>query len=304
MKKMLRTILACVILTNTQALALEVTSLAPTRGTPGTLAAISGGPFSEQTQPFLGEQYVAPRVILPNYLEFTIPPLPPGDYLLTVQDQHSSAAQTHRFEVMAPTPRIAGIEPRTLDVCSLSTANQLQIDGADFLPGAVLLVNDIVVASRVVNTASIEAQMPELRQPGVYGVKVRNPDGAESLPHSLSVDNSPAILSVERGDDAVNSYEIIIRGKNFLFNSILVVVEPDSSPLGQTYQQLSFVPRNNTTTQAGVDTLAPQRNRLIYVDCQTLIYQRRPTTFQDKNLGLQVFNPDGRSTELYFVSMP
>ncbi len=60
MKKIPWITFVCIFLIAGQTLALEITSLAPVRGTPGTLVAISGGPFSPQTQPFLGEQYVAP----------------------------------------------------------------------------------------------------------------------------------------------------------------------------------------------------------------------------------------------------
>jgi hypothetical protein len=304
MKKIPWVTFVCIVLITGQTLALEITSLAPVRGTPGTLVGISGGPFSPQTQPFLGEQYVAPRITLKNYMEFTVPYLPPGNYTLTVQDNTMVAAQTYQFEVMAPTPQVTNINPRILDACPIDPLNQLQINGRNFLPGAVLLVNDRVVPSRVISSTSIEAQMPGLRKPGVYGVSVSNQDGATSLPHSLWVNSTPEINSVERGADFVNHYEVIIHGKNFLFNSTLVVKEPEDSTIGQTYQQLSFVSRNNPTSQGGLDTIAPQKNRLIYVDCQTLIYHRYPTSFQDKDLGLQVFNPDGRMTDQYYVALP
>jgi hypothetical protein len=304
MKKILWATFVCILLTKGQTLALEITSLAPIRGTPGTLVAISGGPFSPQTQPFLGEQYVAPRITLKNHMEFTVPDLPPGNYSLTVQDNTMVAAQAYQFEVMAPTPQITNINPRILDACPIDPQNQLQINGRNFLPGAVFLVNENTVVSHIINSTLLEVQLPELQQPGVYGVSVRNPDGATSLPHSLWVNSTPEINSVERGADFVNYYEVIIHGKNFLFNSTLVVKEPENSTLGQTYQQLSFVSRNSAASQGGLDTIAPQRNRLIYVDCQTLIYNRYPTSFQNKDLRLQIFNPDGRKTDQHNVDLP
>lgn len=290
----------CIALITGQTFALEITSLTPVRGTPGTLVGISGGPFSPQTQPFLGEQYVAPRLTLKNYMEFTVPNLPPGNYTLSVQDNTMVAVQTYQFEVMAPTPQVTNINPSILDACSVEPLNHLQINGRNFLPGAVLLVNDRVVPSRVISSTSIEAQLPGFQEPGVYGVSVRNQEGATSLPHSLWVNSTPEIDSVEQGADFVNYYEVIIHGKNFLFNSTLVVKEPEDSALGQTYQQLSSVSPKSAASQVSI---SPQGDRLIYVDCQTLIYHRYRTS-RAKDLRLQIFNTDGRKTDLYYVSLP
>jgi len=300
MKKSPWVTFACIALITGQALALEITSLAPVRGTPGTLVGIGGGPFSPQTQPFLGELYVVPRTILKNYMEFTVPFLPPGKYTLTVQDNTMVAAQTYQFEVMAPSPQVTNINPSILDACSIAPLNHLQINGRNFLPGAVLLVNDRVIPSRVISSTSIEAQLPSLQEPGVYGVSVSNQDGAKSLPHSLWVNSTPEIDSVEHGADFVTYYEVIIHGKNFLFNSTLVVKEPEDSALGETYQQLSSVSPESAVSQVSI---SPQGNRLIYVDCQTLIYQRYRTS-QAKDLRLQIFNPDGRKTGMYSVDLP
>jgi len=299
MKRILWVTFACIVLITGQTLALEITSLAPVRGTPGTLVGIGGGPFSPQTQPFLGEQYVAPRITLKNYMEFTVPYLPPGEYTLTVQDNTMVAAQTYQFEVMAPTPQVTNINPSILDACPIDPLNHLQINGRNFLPGAVLLVNDRVVPSSVISSTSIEAQLPGFQEPGVYGVSVRNQEGATSLPHSLWVNSTPEIYSVEQGADFVNYYEVIIHGKNFLFNSTLVVKGPEDSALGQTYQQLSSVSPKSAASQV---TISPQ-NRLIYVDCQTLIYHRYRIS-RAKDLRLQIFNPDGRKTDLYYVALP
>jgi hypothetical protein len=298
MNKILWIFFFCMLLMTGRTLALEISSVAPVRGTPGTLVAISGGPFSSKTQPFLGEQYVAPRITLRNYIEFAVPYLPPGNYSLTVQDNTMIAAQAYQFEVMAPTPQVITINPNILDACSIAPQNHLQIIGRNFLPGAVFLVNGNAVLSSVISSTLLEVQLPALQKPGVYGGSVRNPDGATSLPHSLWINSTPEINSVERGDDFVNHYEIIIHGKNFIANSTLVVKEPEDSTVGKAYQHFSFVSRNTT------ESISKLGNRVTYVDCQTLIYHRYPTSFQVKDLGLQVLNPDGRSSDQYYVALP
>jgi len=293
---------ALLLLTCSHAMALEITSIAPNRGTPGTLVLITGGPFSAQTQPFLGQQYVPPRQVLQNQLEISVPYLPPGTYNLTVQDAEETALQTVNFEVMAPQPQIEAISPSNLDFCTDEPERWVRVEGRNFLPASVLLLNGNAVQSRHLSSESLEFQLPTMPA-GVYGVEVRNPDGVTSLPHSFWVDSVPEILSIEQGEDFVNHYEMIIRGKNFFYNSILVVKEPEESTIGQAYRQLSFHASGGGGGLSQL-VLAPQAERLIYVDCQTLIYQRYPSNFQSKGLLLQVINPDGNKTDPYSVSLP
>lgn len=304
MNKILGSALLCVLLTAGPVLSLEITALAPSRGAPGTLVVVSGGPFTQQAQTFLGEQPIDPRIIMDNQIEFTLPPLSPGLYGLTVQDNSTVATQAYTFEVLAPSPQITTIDPRVLMVCPIDAEKKVRISGRNFLPGASCLLDGTPVPSRVISATALEAQLTGPRQPGVYGLSVRNPDGATSLPHSLAVNGTPKIINVERGADFVNSYEVIIRGSNFRFDSILVVKEPDERTFGETYQQLSFVAKHRAPSQGGEDLLTRQRNHLVYVDCQTLIYRRHPSTFQDKELGFKVFNSDGRNTEWIFVALP
>ncbi len=299
MKTML-IVLVGILLTTTQVHALELTALAPIRGTPGTLIAVYGGPFTPQTRLFLGEQYVEPRVILENQIEFTIPELDPGSYALTVQNDTVTAAQDYQFEVLSATPEIFGLEPRILDSCRPDDQSPVKVIGRNFQPGAQLVVNQNVMPSQRISQTLIEAEFTELETSGVYGVAVRNPDGATSLPHSLWIKDVPEIISVEQGESLVNSYQVIIHGKNFHFNSTLIVNEPADSTIGQTSQQLSFAARDNILGQA---VAGNEISSLSYVDCQTLIYHRYPS-WQDKELTLQIFNPDGRKTDPYHVSLP
>lgn len=300
MKKVLLTALIGLLLATAQGYALEVTALAPVRGTPGTLIAVYGGPFTPQTRLFLGEQYVEPRVILENHIEFTIPELDPGSYALTVQDDTSTAPQNYQFEVLSAAPEITRLEPRILDSCRPDQQSPVKVIGRNFQPGAQLVVNRNVMPSQRVSPTLIEAEFTELELSGVYGVAVRNPDGATSLPHSLWIKDVPEIISVERGESLINSYQVIIHGKNFHFNSTLIVNEPADSGTGQTSQQLSFAALKNNLGQT---TSMNETSRLSYVDCQTLIYHRYPS-FQDKDLTLQIFNPDGRNTDPYHVTLP
>lgn len=303
MKPMSLSILICLLIVPGPAAALDVVSLAPGRGAPGTLVVVGGGPFAAGTQPFLGNHYVAPLRILEHRLEFTVPEIPPGDYLLTIQNESTVAESPFQFEVLAPTPDITELVPRNIDLCSTDSERLLEIDGRNFLAGAVAQVGDTVVPTRVVNATQLEARLPAFQQPGVYGVVVRNPDGEASLPHSLWVDGIPEISSVEQGEAFVDHYEMIVHGKNFLPNSILVVREPKGSTFGRNARQRSFIAGNGGADR-GAAEVQPQRGRLTQVDCRTLVYDRYPTVFQTKTLELMVVNPDGHKTDTFYADLP
>jgi len=113
----------------------------------------------------------------------------------------------------------------------------------------------------------------------------------------------PEISGVERGGDFVNHYEMIIRGKNFFYNSILVVKEPNTFAGGPEIRQLTYY-ANRGALGTGQGPLAAMGEALRYNDCRTLLYLRFPGNFQDKELTLQVINPDGKKTSPYVVTMP
>jgi hypothetical protein len=47
-----------------------------------------------------------------------------------------------------------------------------------------------------------------------------------------------------------------------------------------------------------------EREKLIYVDCTKLIYQRHPYSTVDKDFSIMVVNPSGESSQTINVSAP
>ncbi|MHB8707583.1 MAG: IPT/TIG domain-containing protein [Desulfuromonadales bacterium] len=294
--------IAAILATVTTGMALEITSVAPNRGAPGSRVVLSGGPFSLQSRIYLGEQFVSATQVLPNQMVFTVPSLPAGSYSLTVQSDDDVAIQAFTFEILAAQPQIVAVTPDNLDFCADEAERLVQIEGRNFLPGALILLNGNAINGRVVDNGHLEFRLPELPA-GVYGVEVRNPDGTSSLPHSLWINSVPEIAGVERGDDFVNHYDIIVHGKNFFFNSFLVVKEPENTTVGESFRQLTFhAGHGDLAGRRSIQTLPGEK--LLYNDCRTLIYQRYPSSPQDKELTLQVINPDGKKTEPYMVTLP
>lgn len=299
MLRTLRAMLLAVLLTSTPALALEITSVVPARATPGMPVVLTGGPFSSQSRIYLGEKFVLPVRQFPRQMEFIVPALPPGSYSLTVQDDINSALQPFNFEVLVPRPQIAEVKPDNLDVCTDSAERLVRVNGSNFSAESQLLLGGSAVNSRAIDPSSMEFRLPEMPA-GVYGVEVRNPDGSTSLPHSLWINSVPEISSVERGDEFVNHYEVIVRGKNFFYNSILVLTETDAS-LGT--RQMTYYAHRGTPAAASMSMVAPGE-QLRYLDCRTLVYLRYPSNYQDKELTLQVINPDGKKTAPSTVTLP
>lgn len=302
MSRIMLPMLLVVLLSATLAPALEITAVAPTRATPETTVTLSGGIFSSQSRVYLGEQFVQPAQVLPRQLVFIVPPLPPGNYSLTVQDDDASAVQPFPFEVLTPPPQIIAVEPRNLDVCADLAGRTIRVVGRDFQPQTQLLLNGMAVGRRFLDATALEFDLPELPA-GVYGVETRNPDGTASLPHSLWVNSVPEITGVERGDDFVNHYEVIIHGRNFFFNSILVVRETDNAAGGTGTRQMTYYAHRGQAAHP-LGAIPAQGERLLYNDCHTLVYLRYPSNFQEKELQLQVINPDGKKTDPYVVTLP
>lgn len=303
MTRIIAPLLFLLLLAGPAGAAMEITSVSPGRATPDARVVLTGGIFTPQSRVYLGEQFVAPLQLLPRQIEFVVPSLPPGTYSLTVQDDVDAAAQPFLFEVLAPHPQITAIDPPSVDVCADDVERTVRVFGRHFRPGTALLVGGNVVASRVVDEGTLELRLPGLPA-GVYGLEARNPDGTTSLPQSLWVTGVPEITGVERGGEFVNHYEVVIRGRNFFFNSILVVREPDTVAGGGSTRQLTYYAHRGAPGAPGGLTIGGGGESLRFNDCRTLVYLRYPSNFQDKPLTLQVINPDGTKTAPYAMTLP
>jgi hypothetical protein len=112
---------------------------------------------------------------------------------------------------------------------------------------------------------------------------VKNPEDTLSTPLALLIDSRPEISGITPGADFVNYYELSIDGENFLQGSSLVV----------------------DGERISVGTPAPgNRDKLIYMNCTQLIYQRHPADPTSKTLRLQVVNPGNEESPVVTVSTP
>jgi hypothetical protein len=118
---------------------------------------------------------------------------------------------------------------------------------------------------------------------GLHQVQVRNPEEGVSSAIALLITSKPEINNVIQGNDYVNYYELNIEGINFQNGSTLIV---------EGRRILSGQPNPG------------DRDRLVYISCNRLTYQRYPYDPSIKSFQMMVVNPNGEESSTFTVSAP
>lgn len=302
MKLFIPALLLVLLLIPFLSLGLEISSVHPNPAIVGSPVTIIGGPFAPSLKVVLGGREIIPSLVDERQLIFIIPQLGPGEHALYLLGDQQKSEQTISLSIALPPPQISSLEPSNIDECSTQEQRLITIRGDHFVADSQLSLSGQIVASTQVSATEISFIAPPLRA-GTHGVQVTNPDGSKSLPHSLWFNNIPHIFDVSRGEDFVSSYQLIIKGENFILNSALIVYE---SSVGQPNLPPSqhIIPEQGGRSFIGEGARHPQTEAVTYVDCNTLIYNRYPYSGQDKTITLRVSNPDGKQTEPYELSTP
>lgn len=274
-------LLCCALLWLPQtASALEILSVAPATASVGQTITLTGGPFPAGCVVRLGLLQIIPDLLESDRIGFSLPALAAGDYSLVVLHQGKTSPAPVTLRVVDPTPWISEVDPTSMDECSSPEERRVRVRGHGFGPGASLLVDNASVPASLEGNEFL-ATIPPLR-PGLHEVRILTAGGQRSEAHALTISSQPEIQSVTQGNDQVTVYDVIVQGKNFLFNSVLVV---DGRPL----------------TPGSAKT---QSDHVSYQDCRTLIYHRYPYSREPKQVSLQVVNPGGNQSQVYQASIP
>ena len=281
---------------------LEIISVSPGRVSPGESVTVSGGPFTLGTRVVLGNQVIEPTGLTERSLIFTVPELEEGDYSLQVQHEGETSPQTFVLGITAADPWIDSLSPANIDTCAPLGDNEVTVQGRHFQPGATLLLDGKTMASSQSGSEAISFTPPPLSS-GVYGIQVANPNGGRSIPHSLYVNDIPEIHNVYTEEEFVNYYQLVIEGKNFFFNSTLLINEFPVGVFDRPPEQR--VIRSQSATSDPDKRPAPsQSDNVRFVDCGTLIYNRYPYSSQPKSVSLKIINPDGKTSSTWDLSIP
>ncbi len=107
----------------------------------------------------------------------------------TAEPAATLAAALTYIDALSPPPVLASLDPT---IGPQSGGFVLTAVGADFAPGAELLVGPLALISNVIDPTTLTAAVPPLALSGVLDVRVRNPDGLTSDPLPLVIE--PTVL--------------------------------------------------------------------------------------------------------------
>jgi len=261
---------------------ITILSIIPAQGEPGITVTLSGTGFSDKSTVFLGSVEIPAKLLGPKLLSFEIPRIQSGLYALFIKNDDNSTSKTYNFAIQPLKPVAQSLSPDTVPACTSTGTRDVILSGRNFQEGAQVLFDGGGIRSRYISEESLGFTVPAVGG-GIHQVQVRNPEDTTSSPLALLVDSRPEITGITPGADFVNYYEISIDGKNFQQGSMLVVD-------GQRISAGSPLPGN--------------RDKLIYMNCTQLIYQRYPSDPAPKPLRIQVVNPGSGESPVVTVSTP
>jgi len=272
----------------------NILSIIPAQGEPNITVTLSGTGFTAKTVAFLGTTEVPTTVVGPELLSFTIPKLPSGLYALFLKREDGATSRTYNFSIQPQKPFVESLSPDSISVCSTAGERVVTITGRNFQTSSQVLFDGSAVRSTFGSTESLTFTVPQATG-GLHQVQVKNPEDTLTTPMTLAILAKPEIYSVSRGDGTVTYYKLVIEGKNFQPGATIVVEESSL--------QVGLNAGAGKRLAAGA-TSSGEREFLTFVDCSKLIYQRYPADPTDKDLRIQVFNPNGEVSSVVQVTAP
>lgn len=261
-----------------------ILSIIPAQAEPGARVMLSGSGFGENASAFLGSVEIPARVTAGRQAEFTLPPqLEAGLYALYLKRSDGTTGRSYNFTVLPLRPVLNSLQPSIISSCAAGKEREVTARGSNFSDRSMLFFNGAALASTFISPESISFLVPTVPG-GLHQVLVKNAPENSSVPLNLAVETRPEIGQVTVGDEHVNVYELIITGKNFNQNSSVYV---DGTQIGG---------------RGGLDLA--EREKLIYIDCTKLIYQRHPYSPANKDFRLQVVNSGGEGSQVITVTAP
>lgn len=260
----------------------SILSITPSQGEPGTQVVLAGAGFTETTVAYLGSVELPTRVASNRLLSFTIPALPAGLYSLYLRNDEAVASRSIPYTVLPLKPVITGLSPDTVNACSTPQEREVTVSGHNFQERSAIKFDGAIIRSRYLNSDTMLFTLPTAPA-GVHQVQVMNPDDTLSSAVAVQISARPEIAIVSQGQEYVNYYELVIEGRNFQQGSRVVV---DGRHIG------------------GGLPIPGDRDRIVYVNCNRLVYQRYPYDTTAKSFAIQVVNPSGEESAMVTVNAP
>jgi hypothetical protein len=264
--------------------AVTILSIIPAQAEPGAKVVLSGSGFGEIASVFLGSVELPARITAGKQAEVSLPPqMEAGLYALYLKRSDGTTGRSYNFTVLPLRPLLGSLQPSAISSCAVGKEREIVARGSNFSTGSVLFFDGAALGSSLLSPDSISFVVPSVAG-GLHQVLVKNAPENSSLPVNLFIETRPEIGQVTVGNEHVNYYELNITGRNFNQNSSIYV---DGMQIGG---------------QGGRDL--GEREKLIYIDCTKLVYQRHPYSPVNKDFRLQVVNPGGEGSQVITVTAP
>lgn len=273
-----------------------ILSIIPASGEAETTITLSGTGFTDESRVFLGTTEIPAHLIAPKQLAFDIPELQPGLYALFIRRADGTTSRSYPFTVLPLRPEVDSLSPDTIIACTTGREREVAVTGSHFLATSRVLFDGAAIRTRFSGPDTLLFDAPQVA-PGLHKVQVQNQQGTASETVALMIDGMPEITSVSIGDEYVNSYNLVIEGKNFRQGSTVVVTEESSIEQGGT-------PQLQVTRIRTGDANATDRDRVVFSSCTRLVYQRYPYSSTLKSFQVQVVNPNGDASATFPVTAP
>jgi len=261
-----------------------ILSIIPAQAEPGTKVVLSGTGFGENAAVFLGSTEIVVRTTNPKQIEFNVPPqLEAGIYALYLKRSDGMIGRSYNFTVLPLRPVLTSLSPAQISFCASGKEREALANGSNFGESSMLFFDGAALNSTLVSSESLSFVVPPVPG-GLHQVLVKNSPENGSASLALVVETKPEIVQVTIGSEYVNFYELIITGRNFSQNSSMYV---DGIQIGG---------------RGGQDMT--DREKLLYVDCTKMIYQRHPYSSVKKDFRLQIVNSGGEGSQVISVSAP
>lgn len=260
-----------------------VLSIIPAQAEPGTKIIMSGSHFGSNPKAFLGNTEIAANTLDEKNIEFTIPGnLQAGVYALYLQRKDGVTSRPYNFTVLSIRPVLSSLSPESIPSCNIGKDREIIARGKNFIESSQLFFDGMVLPSTFQSQDAISFTPPQVSG-GLHQVSIKNSPDNSSVTVGLMIETRPEISHVAIGSEFVNFYELIIEGRNFQQSTTILV---DGIKIGSKGDDLAA------------------REKVIYMGCTKLIYQRHPYSPATKEFRLQVVNPGGDGSQVVTVSAP
>lgn len=281
-----------------------ILSIIPAQAEPGSRVTISGSGFGAMITAVLGNAEIPARISDDGRrIEFVIPQqVEAGIHLLYLKRSDGVTGRPYNFSVLPLKPVLLSLNPDRISSCSQGREREVAVQGRNFTGSSMLFFDGAGIRSTFFSTESLSFIVPQVSG-GLHQIQVRNSPENASVTLALTVETRAEIEQVSIGTEYVNFYELVITGRNFSQNSaVFVDGERVGSGGGGGGGQGAISVDGQRIVGGGSGT--SDREKIVYVDCTRLIYQRYPYSSVNKEFRIQVVNPGGEGSQVVQVNAP